>query len=234
MNTYRVTAINTAVHHENKIHSDEVAARYGFRGGLVPGVNIYGYMTVPVIASLGEAWLRSGWMRVRFDGPFYEGETVVTECDGQVAKARGETGEQRASAEVGLGGEEGEVIPAGDLPVERPVIGDAMVRSGMVLGSIHARFEAPPTATELLSLSNDVLVRNFVMSAWVHVSSHVRNHQLLGADETLEVRARIADVFERKGHKFLTAEVCVLDSGGRLAQSVRHAAIWALRSRAQS
>ena len=28
--------------HENKIHEDDLARQYGFKGGLVPGVTVYG------------------------------------------------------------------------------------------------------------------------------------------------------------------------------------------------
>jgi len=37
---YRVEAFNTAKASENKIHDDAVARRFGFGGGLVPGVDV--------------------------------------------------------------------------------------------------------------------------------------------------------------------------------------------------
>ena len=42
---YRVEAFNTAKESDNKIHDDAVARRFGFTGGLVPGVDVYAYMT---------------------------------------------------------------------------------------------------------------------------------------------------------------------------------------------
>ncbi len=36
---------NDAAESANKIHDDRVAAQYGFRGGLLPGVTVYAYMT---------------------------------------------------------------------------------------------------------------------------------------------------------------------------------------------
>ena len=46
---YRVQAYNTAVASENKIHDDTVARRFGFAGGLVPGIEVYAYMAhIPV------------------------------------------------------------------------------------------------------------------------------------------------------------------------------------------
>ena len=41
---YRVSAYNTSKHSENKMHDDTVAKRYGFSGGLVPGVDVMAYM----------------------------------------------------------------------------------------------------------------------------------------------------------------------------------------------
>ena len=44
---YRVSAYNTSKHSENKIHDDTVARKYGFSGGLVPGVDVLAYMDFP-------------------------------------------------------------------------------------------------------------------------------------------------------------------------------------------
>ena len=42
---YRVRAFNNASDSTNLIHADEHARRYGYRGGLVPGVSIFAYMS---------------------------------------------------------------------------------------------------------------------------------------------------------------------------------------------
>lgn len=78
---YRVRARNTSVTSENKIHDDETAARYGFRGGLVPGVTVYAYMTVPLVAHFSDAWLERGSIQVKFHQPFYEGEEVIVRAE---------------------------------------------------------------------------------------------------------------------------------------------------------
>lgn len=36
-----IVAFNTAHASENRIHDDATAKRYGFAGGLVPGVDVY-------------------------------------------------------------------------------------------------------------------------------------------------------------------------------------------------
>jgi len=73
---YRVIAKNTSTG-ENKIHDDETARRYGFRGALVPGVTIYAYMTEPLAAAFGAAWLARGTASVRFVKPVLAGEEVT-------------------------------------------------------------------------------------------------------------------------------------------------------------
>jgi acyl dehydratase len=75
--TYRVKARNVSATGENAIHDDETARRYGFRGGLVPGVMVYAYMTRPLAAAFGPAWLTRGTATVRFVKPVLDGEELV-------------------------------------------------------------------------------------------------------------------------------------------------------------
>ena len=51
MNSWKASALNTAPDSENQIHSDDLAKRYGFKGGLVPGVTVSAYLLHPVIES---------------------------------------------------------------------------------------------------------------------------------------------------------------------------------------
>jgi acyl dehydratase len=85
---YRVRAQNFAAESDNKIHDDRVAAAYGFRGGLVPGVTVYGYMLVPVVEMAPE-WLERGSVQLRLTEPFYDGDEVVVRAersdDGSIA-----------------------------------------------------------------------------------------------------------------------------------------------------
>ena len=47
-------AFNTATASENKIHDDTVASRFGFTGGLVPGVNVFAYLAHMPMAKWGK------------------------------------------------------------------------------------------------------------------------------------------------------------------------------------
>jgi acyl dehydratase len=113
---YRVVARNTATASANQIHDDAVARRYGFAGGLVPGVDVYAYMTHAPAAAWGLDWLERGSMRARFLAPVYEGDEVVV---------TGEIGPLPSGRRMALGlrGPDGAVRATGDaeLPEDPPL-----------------------------------------------------------------------------------------------------------------
>src|ERR1700722_18034435 len=85
LETYRVQAYNTAKLSENKMHDDTVAQRFGFSGGLVPGVDVMAYMMHVPVAKWGRAFLERGLIEARFVKPVYDGEiadVTGTESDG--------------------------------------------------------------------------------------------------------------------------------------------------------
>ncbi len=75
--SHTLIAHNDAATSANKIHDDTVAKQYGFRGGLVPGVSVYAYMTYPLVQSFGQDWLTRGKAQVQFAKPLYEGDHVT-------------------------------------------------------------------------------------------------------------------------------------------------------------
>ncbi len=74
---YQVRTHNTSSQSENRMHSDDVARQFGFKGGLVPGVTVFAHMTQPLAARYGEAWLARGTADVSFAKPAYEGELLT-------------------------------------------------------------------------------------------------------------------------------------------------------------
>ena len=53
LEAYSVVAYNTAKLSENKMHDDQVARRFGFSGGLVPGVDVMAYMIHLPVEEMG-------------------------------------------------------------------------------------------------------------------------------------------------------------------------------------
>ena len=74
MNSWKASALNTAPDSENQIHSDDLAKRYGFKGGLVPGVTVSAYLLHPVIESAGMDWLEKGYANCKITSPLYDKE----------------------------------------------------------------------------------------------------------------------------------------------------------------
>jgi hypothetical protein len=69
---WQAEAYNQVPESENRIHSDEVARRYGFRGGLVPGVTVTAYLCHPAVAAWEMDWLARGRARAVVSEPLYD------------------------------------------------------------------------------------------------------------------------------------------------------------------
>jgi hypothetical protein len=236
---FRVRAHNTAADSENKIHDDHVAAAYGFRGGLVPGVTVYGYMVPPVLERLGLRWLECGGMTVRFFAPCYEGDAVLARCDGSVVSAEQEDGSRYASGTVTIeDGADQDVVSFPFCPPpemdHRPVASSATILPGTPLGRIRATLdvgEITAIPERLLRMANEILVRNFRMSPWIHAASEVRHHCLAACGQEITVSGRIQECFERKGRRFAVAGIALSvteGSSSRPVATVRHTFIYDL------
>jgi hypothetical protein len=104
---WRGIAYNAATESENRIHADDVAQRFGFRGGLVPGVTVFAYLVRPAIEAWGLDWLSSGAATVVCKKPLYDGarfETSVTNesADAYAGRVVDETGVLCADGRVSL------------------------------------------------------------------------------------------------------------------------------------
>ena len=253
---YRIVAANPAVASENRIHADEVARRYGFQGGLVPGVTVYGYACHALVQALGTGWVDHGSARVRFLAPCYEGEELVVEVTPAPLAFEINSGKRKcvvgsaALSRCGPAGPRVAEIPAAPapLPDARPPADASFFDAGRVLGSVPLPTDqgavdayltgiGEPSASYaidgivhpglLLQGANRILTANVVLPAWLHVESEVHHLRTVSVGEEVEVRARIAAVFERKGHRFAELDVRWL-AGGTAVAAARHVAIWQL------
>ena len=77
---HTLEAYNISASSENKIHDDTIAKQFGFEGGLVPGVEVYAYMTNPIIQHFGYQWLESGHAECKFVKPVYNGEQTLAKA----------------------------------------------------------------------------------------------------------------------------------------------------------
>jgi hypothetical protein len=266
---YRVCARNTAPDSENKIHDDTSAASFGFRGGLVPGVTVYAYMTVPLVERFELDWLERGSMQVKFHQPFYDGDDVfvraetdessdpitvaitASRTDGITCATALATVNDRSSW---LGEPETDSFPEAALASfdNRRAPSPELLIPGMELGTLNQQMRVPdPEELEriderlpiyqndgapahpftLLSLANQMLVQNYKLGPWIHVASDLKNWSAIHDGESLKVKGRIKECFERKGHKFVVLDLLMIADDVRVVQQVCHTAIYELKKK---
>lgn len=123
--TWTVRAHNSGLVSENAIHHDDVAERFGFTGGLVPGVDVYAYMCHPPAEAWGLAWVETGTMQGRFIKPVYDGEDVTvtatsTTPDSLAIELHNSAGELCATGAASLPSEPALAPAASGWPVVGP------------------------------------------------------------------------------------------------------------------
>lgn len=250
--TYAVRAHNAATESENRIHSDDVARQYGFRGGLVPGVTVYAYMVRPVAATWGREWVERGMMTGRFVQPVYEGDDATVDFD----EASGELVIRNAAGETCATGRAGwssmaapdvADYPEAPLPEHRPAASFDSLAVGQLLGSMGAGFHADrsdeyltlvaddlPLWTGdavahpgyLLTFANYILSSNVKLGPWIHVESTANHFSAVVDGDRWSIRGRVADTYERKGHKFVELDLLVVANDTRPVMAIRHTAIF--------
>ena len=259
---YRVEAFNASKESENKIHDDAVAQRFGFRGGLVPGVDIYAYMTHLPVQRWGRAWLERGTAECRLLKPVYDGDTaVVTAIEAAAAlDLRIEShGELCVTGRAAL--TPGQVAPPPTFaegpvpPAERPTADEATLAIGTRLAMNPFRVtdeyveeylrtvrETEPLYTRenfvhpgtILHIGNWVLRHNVVLGPWMHVGSTVQHFAAAHIGDELSARAVVTANYERKGHRFVELGVQVYAAQKTPIARVGHIAIYRPRQLADA
>ena len=78
-------AFNQDPQSANKIHSDDLAQRFGFDGALVPGVTLSAYLTHPGVEAWGMDFLERANVHVKILSPVYDGEMFSVQITEQSA-----------------------------------------------------------------------------------------------------------------------------------------------------
>src|SRR3984957_13972800 len=260
LEAYRVQAYNTAKLSENKMHDDTVAKRFGFSGGLVPGVDVMAYMMHLPVAKWGRAFLERGLIEERFVKPVYDGE--ITDIRGKEdgrgisieVESRGElcatgTASLPAAAPAFLIADYPETAPVS----ERKPVSVTSYPTGRWLGSMprnwaneaadeylgEVRERDPVYAREglghpglLQRVMNKVLVDNAILGPWIHVGIRMQLLAAFASGEELTARARVTGNYEKKGHRFVELDALVLANGRTPLAHCQHIAIYQPREQA--
>jgi acyl dehydratase len=255
---YLVIARNTSTDSDNKIHDNDVARRYGFDGGLVPGVVVHAYLTHPPAEQWGLDWLKGGSISARFRKPVYDGDKVTVDCEGETTLvARRPSGEVAAEAQVTAPGAAPDVDvsrwPHLPLPAkqDRPPASAEVLTAHRVLGALDVHFhgeladlyleaigETLPLYRDegvahpgwLIAQANYVLSANVVLGPWIHVQSDVTHFGVVRDGDVISTRAVVLGTSERRGHRFVDLDVLIVDGDERPVLRARHTAIYEPRS----
>jgi acyl dehydratase len=257
---YRVSAYNTAKQSENKMHDDAVAKRFGFSGGLVPGVDVMAYVMHLPVAKWGRAFLERGLIEARFVKPVYDGEMAdVTgeDSNGGLAievKSRGQlcaTGSASLPASVPS-------VSMTDFSetaavTERRPVNATSYELGKWLGTVP-RAWAGEAAKDYLTdvretdpiylsegfghpgllqrVMNRVLVDNAILGPWIHVGSRMQLLSAARSGDELTARAKVTGNYEKKGHRFVELDALVVANGRNAVAHCQHTAIYQPREQA--
>ncbi len=251
--TTSIEAYNTATDSTNRMHDDTVAQTYGFRGGLVPGVDVWAYMTQPCVDRWGERFLAGSTMEARFVSPVYDGEVVEVRLDDDGSlTVSGPDGTVRATGSAALDESSSPIVGVERAPRPDPVppVEARLLAPGTVLGTLEFTYRQGPAAVYLDEVrdhhgiyergavchpgflarqANAVLHLNVQLGPWIHVGTNAHHRGLVRDGDLVEVRGRVAAEYERKGHRFVDLDVEVA-ANGAAAWSARHTAIWQPRA----
>ena len=260
LETYRVKAFNTATQSENKMHDDTVARRFGFAGGLVPGVDVMAYMMHLPVRRWGRDFLERGLIEARFVKPVYDGEDATvtgTEADGVLSIAVESRGDVCATGTASLPASALSIALADFMPVaavaERRPVSASSYEIGQWLGTVprawvgdaasdylaDVRETDPIYAREGLGhpglsqrVMNKVLVDNAILGPWIHVGSRMQLLAAARSGDELTARARVTSNYEKKGHRFVELDALVVGNGTTPLAHCQHIAIYQPRQQA--
>ena len=260
LETWRLEAYNTAKQSENKMHDDTVAKRFGFSGGLVPGVDVMAYMMHMPVVRWGRAFLERGLIDARFLKPVYDGEmadVTAEESNGVLAievRSRGDlcaTGS--ASLPVAAPSLSVAVYREVAVAAERKPVSAASFEVGQWLGTAPRRWAGgeakeyladiretdPIYAREGLGhpgliqrVMNRLLVDNVILGPWIHVGSKMQLLSAAKAGDEITARAKVTANYDKKGHRFVELDALVVANGTTPLAHCWHIAIYQPREQA--
>jgi hypothetical protein len=237
--SYSVRAFNTAKASENKIHDDEVAKKFGFGGGLVPGAIVYAYMTRLPLERWGQDWLERGSAECRFSKPVYDGDYVsvtATERDGAldislecrgVVCATGTASLPNAAPSPPALAEFRDVPQSSSRPPADedslavdtwlgmdplPVTSELITQYVSEVGETSPLYEKEGLLHPVLvpHIGNFALNRNVTLGPWMHVGSKIQHFAAARLGDSLTVRARVVNNYEHKGHLFVDLDALIV------------------------
>jgi acyl dehydratase len=203
---------------------------------------------------LGTQWLASSLVTTRFLKPAYDGELlsiadqhrdakVITECSNSngvllanlecTLEATAPDVDSRAKTGASTSKAERVEINWESVQVDVPLPTYAWKPDHQHNSEYAARLDDVTAIFQegvlhphaILSQANQVLVRRYIMPAWIHTGSEIRFRKLLRVGDEVEVRSMPIEKWEKKGHQFIKLYIAYV-VGGEVATEIYHTAIF--------
>ena len=261
MSVYQCVAVNHSHASENRIHSDDVARVYGFTGALVPGVAVFGHMTHPLTNQLGVDWLGHSRIALRLLKPAYDGDrlsipltqtgehTYLVECYNAAGVLLAHVNVEvpavlppidTRSQVAGAASEAPRVeINWGAINVDSPFAAAAWTPSQAenrryadeISDDLPVYRDGVVHPHLIQHWCNQMLVRRFILPAWIHVGTEMTFRRILKVGDTVEIRAIPIEKWERKGHEFIKLYLAFVVDGAPAVEAL-HTAIYKVAAKA--
>jgi hypothetical protein len=208
-----------------------------------------------VVDALGREWLERGAMSAKFIKPVYDGEKVqarATIVNNDPIEMRLELLNQSGKlcaigsavlptsspapdpngypfrplaqlrpasiASFSIGDTLGSFKFDLDLKGEMPKFLDNVVETSPIYDSTcHPAF--------WITQANEILMRNIALGPWIHTASDARHYTLARDGERLSLRGRVIDLYERRGHELIVADLGLFGEADRPVAHIEHTAI---------
>ena len=251
-----IIAHNYGADHANAIHNDAGARQHGFAGALVPGVAVYGYLMRPAVNAWGLDWLAHGAASVRFLHPVYDGERVTAQAESTTERALSLQLLNAAPTVCAVGTA---TLPAklNSVAVNDYEPCETLLRPPTMaafqlnepLGSLEftlnwhnegAAFLANMNDPDVfyqrtihpafwLAQANEIFMRNIALGIWIHTASEIQHYELAQDGEPVSLHGRVSELYEKKGHEYLVADLAAFGEHERPLVQIKHTAIIRLR-----
>ncbi|NKC01770.1 MAG: hypothetical protein GKR90_25175 [Pseudomonadales bacterium] len=258
MAQYEVTARNFSESSENRMHSDDIAQKFGFKGALVPGVAVYGHLTHPLVERFGENWLANSVCDLRLLKPAYDGDRLILSLsetdDQQTVQCHNTDGELLATLISSIP----DTLPAPEPKsvFESPTKSNGRVEiewdqievnqpfnewqltidqetndtyASQVADTLPLYAQGLVHPHFLLSSANKALMEEYVMPTWIHVGSETRHRVPVRVNDRLTVRSVPLERWQKKGHEFIRLYVSYWRED-ELTTDIMHTAIYKIAS----
>lgn len=253
------TAHNSHPDSTNLIHSDG-AERFGFTGALVPGVTLWAILLRAVTDELGTEWLGHAQTEVSFRRPVYDGDQVQVSVERTDAGELGvqlvgaDDHVRVACTACPIRSDTAPLadsIPRGEPRTTLPEATPQALRAHPVLAeyvidtsqdaqddALSRLREADPVYRSVLHpailavLPSWLMAENFVQRGPVVLGSMTtRQYRPVGVGESLTARARVNEVWNRRGNDWNRVEMSVLDAHDEVAMWVQTESIFKIATK---